>query len=158
QGIVLSLQDQMEKSGCFQPNEINQELWDPLVREELLPENIVPDKHSRMKEMWDESLKLYDKRLDEFTLAQAPNQSILDKLDTADSIIDNAADAGDVILAATGTNSDLAKNIAAGVKLTLKAGISVGKAIVKKDLEAGFNSFPDSIGSIVTIASGSKDI
>src|SRR5262249_43248183 len=88
QAEVAELHRQMKESGLFEPNEIDEELWDSLVREELIPENAVPDSHSRMNKMWKESLQLYDKRLEEFTQSQGKHAGLVGILDDADFFIE----------------------------------------------------------------------
>ncbi len=60
---------------------IAEDLYQPLVREGVIPENLVPQKHSAVAELFDKAASAYDERLDEYSAELDDNDLLLQKFE-----------------------------------------------------------------------------
>lgn len=77
---ILERQDEMLESGLFNDKDIMRELWTPLVREGVIPSNIVPDRYSDFKEMFDGSARIYEDKLAEHSKGASKYETVLEGL------------------------------------------------------------------------------
>ncbi|KIC20224.1 hypothetical protein [Leisingera sp. ANG-Vp] len=84
---ILERQDEMlvEEDGkrVFTDREIMQELWTPLVREGVIPANLVPDRFSDFKHMFDGASKIYEDKLAEHSAGASKYEAVLEGIGIA---------------------------------------------------------------------------
>jgi hypothetical protein len=60
---------------------IAEDLYHPLVREGVIPENLVPQKHSAVADLFDKAAAVYDERLEEYSAELSDNDILLQKFE-----------------------------------------------------------------------------
>lgn len=75
---ILERQDEMHESGLFSDKDVIRELWTPLVREGVIPSNIVPDRYSDFKQMFDGATKIYEDKLAEHSKGASKYEAVLE--------------------------------------------------------------------------------
>ncbi|MCF6233844.1 MAG: hypothetical protein L3J36_12230 [Rhodobacteraceae bacterium] len=60
---------------------IAEDLYHPLVREGVIPENLVPQKHSAVADLFDKAASAYDERLEEYSAELSDNDILLQKFE-----------------------------------------------------------------------------
>ena len=80
--------------------EVADEVWQPLVRQGLIPENMVPDKYSEVSRTFEAASELYDARLKKYTDEMGDNASLLEGLGIGKDIVDKSLKFTSELLAA----------------------------------------------------------
>ena len=81
-------------------SEVAEEIWTPLVRQGVMPENLVPENYSNVRRTFDAASKQYIERLEEYSKGLDDNSEMLKKLGVAKSVIDKTATMVDQISSA----------------------------------------------------------
>ena len=117
--------------------EVRDEVWQPLVRQGLMPENFVPDRHSEVARTFDAASKLYEERLKEYTSLQDDNSELMKKLGLGNDISSKILDLSQNIISAIPGAQPYAQQIQTGfqcVEIIKATGFQVaGQVIQKKD-------------------------
>ncbi|MCP4040761.1 MAG: hypothetical protein GY731_02240, partial [Gammaproteobacteria bacterium] len=143
----------------FSEEELQEEFYMPLVRERLIPENLVPNRYSKTKEMLDATNEVYKQRLEEYTRELDENAEELGILDHSKSTIRELGKVGRDITALFGSNGEMAGKVITLVELGVTTTITTVQAIKKSDLTGSANEIIDNIGSFVagTVATATGD-
>lgn len=166
----LSAQKGPDGRPQYSEDEINHtimdELWTPLVREGILPENMVPDRYSHVKKTFDGSVKIYKERLDRFTLEKEESaDSIVGKLTKGLGVGQTVVDkGGDIIIKMTETigtavkapGLDVTKTIMELSKVTLTGGLKVSESLLKRSAEDAADAIGDIVKAYVTQLAGKE--
>jgi hypothetical protein len=89
--------------------EVAEEIWTPLVRQGVLPENFVPENYSNVRRTFDAASKSYNERLEEYSKGLDDNAELLRKLGVAKDVLDKAGTlVGNIADAVPG---DIAKHV-----------------------------------------------
>lgn len=97
--------------------EVAEEVWSPLVRQGVLPENLVPNRYSEVKRTFGGASKAYQERLEEHSKDLDENSNLLNKLGVGQDILEKTAKLGQDILKVVPTGS---KEIMEHVNLALE--------------------------------------
>lgn len=79
---ILEIQQDMERQTTengerlFSDDDIRRELWTPLVRSGLIPENMVPDKFSEQKRAFDGACEIYANKIKDFTESTSGHEAL----------------------------------------------------------------------------------
>lgn len=163
QARIVSMQEKMlaatdaDGERLFTDEQIREELWTPLVREGVIPENAVPDRYSKVKEVFDGANKLYSERLADFTAEQADNDELLAKLGKARKFADlGMTVAGNVTSAVVGFKSEEVQKVAelttTLVDLTMAGGFTVTESVIQRDVEGGVDALTDLVSGVIEAA------
>lgn len=169
---IIKVRDKLEKMPAYQmldpktgktiPDDakIAADLWQPMVRKGVIPENAVPDKYSEVQKTFKGASEAYDKRLQEYSKDLSDGQKILNALKPGFSVAEgllkvasaSASVAGNAIASAQGVDSaqksvEARKAIAAknALDLTLLCVTSTRqmaeKAVEAKDVHGVVDAF-----------------
>ncbi len=87
----------------FSEEDITRELWTPLVREGIIPSNIVPSKYSQFEKMFKGGAKIYEQKLDEHSETASKHENALEAIGFARDVVS--------LTAAIGTNAITLANL-----------------------------------------------
>ena len=138
---------------------ITEELYFPLVREKLMPENLVPNKYSSTKQMLDATNKLYEEAIKDLD----PKEEEADSFAKAKKGLGFAAEMGKGITDILATQSGLANHAKlAGdiINLTdvvLNTGLTAVEAISKDQLRGSLDDIVGNVGTILSQSIGFFD-
>ena len=141
----------------FDEDELTEEFYNPLVRERLMPENLVPNRYSKTKEMLDATNEVYQKRLEEYTSELDENSKELGILDHSKSTVKALGKLGRDITEMFGSDAKMAGNIITLVELGTTTTITVVQAVRQNDLTGSANEIIDNIGTFITTIVSTKD-
>jgi hypothetical protein len=79
----MLLQYDEEGNRLFSDDDIRRELWTPLVRSGLIPENMVPDKFSEEALAFKGAVQIYGEKIKDFTKKSTGNEKLLRNLNIA---------------------------------------------------------------------------
>ncbi len=117
--------------------EVRDEVWQPLVRQGVIPENFVPDRHSEVARTFDAASQLYEERLKEYTALQDENAEIMKKLGLGQDVTQKVLNLASGIVSTIPQAEPFAKQIQAGfqcIEIIQATGFKVaGQVIQKKD-------------------------
>lgn len=120
--------------------EVRSEVWGPLVRQGLIPENFVPDRHSEVALTFDSASKLYQERLQAFTELQEDNAGALAKLGFGKDVTDKVMNFSQALIKAV-PGSELYKDqidtAFTCIEVINNTGFDVAGAILRKDEALG---------------------
>lgn len=68
--------------------EVRDEIWQPLVRQGLVPENLMPDRHSEVARTFQGTSEAYQERLEEYTAQMGDNANLIAKLGLGKTVLD----------------------------------------------------------------------
>lgn len=117
----------VEGEPLYKDDEIANEVWTPLVREGIIPENLVPDRYSNVKKTFDEASKLYDKRLIAYTEKMGDNAETMRMLGVAKDITKSMAQLGDEIVKAAG-GPEVASTVIELMSIATEGSLSAAQA------------------------------
>lgn len=117
--------------------EVRDEVWQPLVRQGLIPENFVPDRHSEVSRTFEAASKLYEERLKEYTQDQGENAEMLRKLGIGDKVSKAMLSVGKAVLDAIPPEYAVGKEVVQvafeTVEIVRATGFQVAGQVMKKD-------------------------
>jgi hypothetical protein len=121
----------------FSPNELMEEIWTPLVREQLVSEAQCPNEFSRILTLWNGANKLYQERCKALAKEEEDRfAGAKEFLDDADDLIGIGTGVVDVVLSIVGTGAK-SKDILKLASKCARAGVQLtGKALEKDYLGA----------------------
>ncbi|MFO0869025.1 MAG: hypothetical protein U0935_08720 [Pirellulales bacterium] len=120
----------------FSPNELMDEIWTPLVREQIISEHQCPSEFSRVIQLWQGASKLYNERCKEKAREEEqPFESVRGVLADVDEVLGIGAAMTDVVLTALGTGAK-SKEILKLVSKCARAGVQLTSNLLAKDFEA----------------------
>lgn len=138
QAKVVHLAEELlaEKPPVVDEKEFNQlatrEIWTPLVREGVIPENAVPDRFSEFKQMFDAANQMYTERLKEFTKKQEENAEKLQKLGQSKEFAGKVLDLAKAITTTVpGDEAKLAAQVLGTMKMVSDGGFDLATAAIK---------------------------
>ncbi|HUO97504.1 MAG TPA: hypothetical protein VMU01_02485 [Rhizomicrobium sp.] len=148
-----------EEVPLFDPREVMRELYTPLVRELVIPDNFIEAKYSETQEMVDGSNDAFLKELEGFTEPDA----LVEGLDKAKQVFDLATS----ITKAVTSNIDAVKDLSGQVidlaKTIVDTGLDASSALVgKADPRAAVPKFAggvsNAVGGLLTLVTGNKEL
>jgi len=118
----------------FSERELEDEIYTPMVRERLMPENFVPGKYSRTQRMLDATNEMYDAKLQEYSKEKSEAEDSIDKVEKAQKYFSRGADLAKKCAAVAGPDGKLAGDIITIVELTVTTSCSAYAAIRREDV------------------------
>ncbi len=132
----------------FSPNELMEEIWTPLVREQIISEDQCPSEFSRIIQLWQGANALYKERCKAKAREEEEQfKNIRGALDDLDQALGIAASVTDVVLTALGTGAK-SQEILKLVAKCSRAGVNVVSSGLAKD----FGSCSGKVGDILEAA------
>ena len=129
---------------------IMDEIWTPMVREEIIPDNFVPKRFSKTEKVFEESGKLYDEALEKYSETLQGNEGFLEAIGLSKEMVSTAKTIGGNIASMVGSKE--ADIIIAGVGAALESGHDALSAGVKKDVRGVIDATVAIVGSSVGTA------
>jgi hypothetical protein len=80
--------------------DVAEEIWTPLVRQGIMPENLVPENYSSVRRTFEAASKNYQERLAEYSKDLDDNDELVKRLGVAQDILDKVADGAKAIAGA----------------------------------------------------------
>jgi hypothetical protein len=114
----------------FTDTELMDEIYTPLVREHVLPENFVINKFSKVQRMLDATNKMYKEELKD---ANDPSSGINEVLQ---SCIDMSSQLVEAVLQAAGSDTKVAQDFLSGAAALAKLSVSTGFKLADHGLDA----------------------
>ena len=142
---------EFEKLRAKVEKEVRDEVWQPLVRQGLIPENMVPDIHSEVARTFEGASAQYQARLEEYTKEKGDNANLIDKLGLAKKIVDQGLKVASAIANVPGLDAP-AKFIDMGVEcatILSDTGFQVAGQVLQKD---------DALNIAQTVAQGASGL
>jgi len=138
----------------FTPQEITDELYDPLVREEVLPENFVPKAFSKTQRMIEESNDYYLKELEDYT----DKGDLANNLGTVSKLVAIAGKAVKLIPGqSTGVEAILDITVAV-TTTSLDGAVSLVKKQGPEGAQSLINNVSGIVATILKTATGNEDL
>src|SRR5262249_39746768 len=131
-----------EDVDAFDPKEIREELWKPLVREGIVPDNTVPDKYNETVNVFNGAAVHYDKACLRIAEQVQPGKERAAK---AEYVVSKFGQITDAALGAVGPQLAHVRNAAMCIQVGLEAGISVYKTANEKKYEDSV----ESVGKVI---------
>ncbi|KZL12563.1 hypothetical protein PsAD2_03869 [Pseudovibrio axinellae] len=94
QAEMLSATKTDGKTRLFTDEDITRELWTPLIREGIIPSNIVPDKYSQFAQMFKGSSEIYEGKLEEHSETASKYENTLEAIGFARDVVSLAGSLG----------------------------------------------------------------
>lgn len=152
-----------EQVALFTEADLTDELYTPLVREQLLPEAFVEDAFSRVQQMINTTNDAYIKELETISETAERDENIKLAKEVVSAMASIATDAVGIEKATGGVDKDQAKMINGYIKLaqasintTMDLGANIADGDYRKGLSGAVSSMAKSAGFAVTQATGSK--
>jgi hypothetical protein len=156
------------------PAQISADLWQPLVREGIIPENFVPPKYSEVETTFGAAAELYEVRLQEYTKELGDWDDFARKFEVGTACLKLGFDIAGAVVDANAAieaiklsnpkdyaDTDLYKNAKKTVDLLGLVGASIAAvgtgtktAVTDKDVVKSLDSFTTVIANAVTAAAG----
>jgi len=140
-----------EDVAAFDAKEIREELWKPLVREGVVPDNTVPDQYNETVNVFNGAAAQYDKAC--LRIAEQV-QPWKEKSARAEYVVSKFGQITNATLGAVGPQLAHVRNAAICIQVGLEAGISVYKSYNEKKVEDGV----ESVGKVIEFALKPVDI
>ena len=115
---------------------VRDEVYAPMVREGLMPENFVPDKYSEVAQTFEGASDAYMERLEEYTKELDENAEKLKHLGIAKEVVSKTFEGAKGVLQAIPGGGDLIQHVETGLMVadTLTSGaFDVAEQVIKKD-------------------------
>jgi len=94
------------KTRLFSDEDITRELWTPLVREGVIPSNIVPDKYSQFAQMFKGASQIYEDKLEEHSKTASKYETAFEAIGFTRDVVSLAGNlAGNAITSANFTEA-----------------------------------------------------
>lgn len=144
---------ELQETPLFEADDLITELYAPLVRERIVPDNLLPDSYSETQQMITATNKIYTERLIKFTeeSEDEPDGELAKKVIKHAGIV-----ATSVAKIVGGEEGILAAEITQVVVLALTTSVTAGYAISKADSKTLVNdvggAFVDVVGGTLTLA------
>jgi len=126
---------------------IMDEIWTPMVREEIIPDNFVPKRFSKTEKVFEESGKLYDKALEEYSEKLEGNEGFLEAIGLSKEMVSAAKTIGANLASSLGSKE--ADLIIAGVGAALESGHDLAACVAKKDVRGVIDASVAMVGSSI---------
>lgn len=170
---ALALREKQQRDYVAAQREAEQaiakDLWQPLVREGVIPENMVPQKHSAVAEQFGEASALYDERLQEYSRDLTEKDLLKEKFALGFKIANSTlklATAGAGVVGAAGElagDKDLALSVTEateimghlGTALAITEGLTMA-VLTDKDFTAVSDVIAATVGDIVSAEAGDE--
>ncbi|HTH98710.1 MAG TPA: hypothetical protein VL574_14945, partial [Stellaceae bacterium] len=146
--MTEKMRDAVDEDGnpLFTDADIADEIWTPLVRQGLIPENVVPDKHSQVSKTFAGANAAYVERLEKYTAGLDEHDGLLKKLGLAQDMIGKVGDLADSIVEAAG-GPKIAGDIVKLISIGGQGLTGLAAQIIKKD---DAQSILETIGGIAS--------
>ncbi len=133
----------------FSDQDLRNEFWTPLVREGVIPENSVPDAFSERRLLFEESMKLYEKRMAEESKKAKNNGEALEWLDTSSELVNQASEVATNIVSAIPElkGAEHIKDIVSGVQLTICAGTAIAKGVLENEADGAIKAISSALST-----------
>ncbi|MBK0328314.1 hypothetical protein I5535_13560 [Rhodobacteraceae bacterium F11138] len=142
---------------------LSEDLWEPLKREGLVPENLIPDAYSEAARIGEGAMQAYDQRLREYTADRDKMQRLLDDLGPGFTIAENLLEAtanaagGLAGFDDVGDTAKQVKEMATMLKVvTTSIHTGAGKLINERDALSAAEAVVPTLTSIVSSAAGKE--
>lgn len=119
---------------------VRDEVWMPMVREGVMPENLVPDRQSEVARTFEGASASYNDRLDDYTKSLGDNDELLKSLGIAKKVVDLGVKAAQeaIKLAGASVPVDQIETAITLFKITEATAFTVAEQIIKKEDAASF--------------------
>lgn len=94
QAEMIAAKKKDGKTRLFSDADITRELWTPLVREGIIPSNIVPDKYSQFVQMFQGASEIYEGKLEQHSETASKYENTLEAIGFARDVISLAGSLG----------------------------------------------------------------
>jgi hypothetical protein len=131
----------------FNEQDLADEFWEPLYREGLVPENVIPKQYSNVQKMQEDTRNLYADWVKEQQAAKNAGNTIDSK-----GIITGLSGIGQGIAGAFGDAGEIAKAAISCAELTINTGISLYEGMKKSDYESIADAVMANVASFITAA------
>ena len=142
--------------------EVGDEVFEPLVRQGAMPENLVPDRFSKMKRTFEGASKAYEGRLQKYAEENGDHANLIRKLGVSQDMIDKASQLGTAVLAAIPNPGAVEGAVKLAAELMpLASGLAINttqQIMQKKDPQDIVNSILSGVGSICSQAIPNAEI
>jgi hypothetical protein len=142
------------KEPLFDESEITEELWTPLMREKVMPDNAIPAKYSKVQKTFENSSKLYMDKLDQIAVSSGA-EDVASILGDAKEFVMAAGELAKSIEKACGA-PELSGLITKGIQVGLAAGMGIAKGALEKASDDVVSNCSDLIKLVVTSAVSSS--
>ena len=133
----------------FDDKELEDEIYTPLVRERLMPENFVPGKYSRTQRMLDATNEMYDAKLQEYSKERTNAQDDIDKAEKFQKYFSRGADIAKKCASFAGSDGKLAGDVISIVEMTVTASCSAYVSIRREDVVGFAEGVKTNVSSIL---------
>lgn len=143
---------EFEKLRAKVEQDVRDEVWQPLVRQGLIPENFVPDRHSEVARTFAGASDVYLERLDEYAASMGENAELIKKLNLAQKITDQTLKVVSAVAGAVPGGDSVTQFIQTGVEcatILSDTSFQVAGQVLQKD---------DAVNVAQTVASGISGI
>ncbi|WP_109317715.1 hypothetical protein [Pseudovibrio ascidiaceicola] len=93
QAEMIAAKDKDGKE-MFSEEDITRELWTPLVREGIIPSNLVPSRYSQFEKMFKGGAKIYEQKLEEHSETASKHENTLEAIGFARDVVTLATSIG----------------------------------------------------------------
>jgi len=149
---VINEKNKKTKEPLYTQEQINgiimDEIWTPMVREEIIPDNFVPKRFSKTEKVFEESGKLYDEALEKYSETLQGNEGFLEAIGLSKEMVSTAKTIGGNIASMVGSKE--ADLIIAGVGAALESGHDVLASGAKKDVRGVLDATVAMVGSSIS--------
>jgi hypothetical protein len=158
--------DKFEKDSARIGQEVDEavgdEVWTPLVRQGVMPENLVPDRYSNVKRTFTAASQAYTERLEEYSKGLDKNSDLLAKLGVANDVSKGCIDLATNIAKMTPLGEEALKHVETAGKLlsiVSATGFTVaGQAIKKEDAQNIVDSVLKGVADVCSTAIPDKTV
>ncbi|MEM9249665.1 MAG: hypothetical protein AAGB05_13335 [Pseudomonadota bacterium] len=137
------------------PMAIKADLWDPLVREGIIPENFVPPRFSEVEQTFGAASELYEERLQEYTENLGEWDIFAENFNGVATCAKLGLDLTAAIVSATGPDATKTVETLNLIGASVAAvGAGTEAALKDKDVVKSFDSFTTVVTNTLTAAAG----
>ncbi|MFS8181197.1 hypothetical protein ACMG4P_06490 [Pseudovibrio denitrificans] len=94
QAEMLAAKKKDGKTRLFTDEDITRELWTPLVRQGIIPSNLVPDKYSQFVQMFQGASEIYENKLEQHSETASRYENTLEAIGFARDVVSLAGTVG----------------------------------------------------------------
>ncbi|KZL10833.1 hypothetical protein [Pseudovibrio sp. Ad26] len=126
QAEMIAAKKKDGKTRLFSDADITRELWTPLVREGIIPSNIVPDKYSQFVQMFQGASEIYEGKLEQHSETASKYENTLEAIGFARDVVSLAGSLGSSALTIANFE-DQSRSLAEKREIAAKRQILKGK-------------------------------
>ena len=139
----------------FCAEDIMKEVYGPLVREGVMSENQVPDAYSEVANVFNQSARLYNERLEAFSATRSSKDVWKERLKLGSDAVSLAAGVAGPITEACGAAQ--ATKVVRAVEIGLQAGVKVTETAIDRAFLDGLDATAGAVGDVLGLFL-SKDV